>query len=204
MTDRPILFSAPMVRALLAGTKTQTRRVLKPQPDQLIEGQLPEQLRISVGDRLWVREAHAIVGSADPAWVLYRASGYHEECARHGFDQPYPDETKVKWRPSIHMHRWASRITLHVTDVRVQRLQEISAEDAIAEGCKAIRDACYVFDGTDYDKAGLCHSSAVTAYSVLWNSINEDRGFGWHTNPFVAAYTFTVELCNIDQARAAA
>ncbi|MBB4312489.1 hypothetical protein [Roseospira marina] len=69
-------------------------------------------------DRLWGREVFTLVGTVDPGWVLYRASGYEAECARHGFDTPYPPESAVKWRPSIHMPRWASRITMPVYRVR--------------------------------------------------------------------------------------
>lgn len=156
MADRPIIFSSPMVRALLAGTKTQTRRLLKPQPGDMDRpfamedgtwhvtdsrgcNMSPLPVRYAVGDRLWVREA--FIG----------ARGYDDDPPSRFGNKPIwycadgaPD--REKWwhlsnrlRPSIHMPRWASRLTLTVTEVRVQRLQEISEEDAIAEGAEPMR-----------------------------------------------------------------
>lgn len=149
MKERPILFSAPMVRAILEGRKTKTRRVVKPQPierggDSLsisyAAGKMnhmgPRDFMLEKlaqygcpygqpGESLWVREAFATVGNVDPQWLLYRASGYESECARHGFDNP-PPESEIRWKPSIHMPRWASRITLEITGVRVERLHDIS------------------------------------------------------------------------------
>lgn len=219
MADRPILFSAPMVRALLAGTKTQTRRrlpawlrspylaneidgmrywnvsgapggIIKLEPDFL------SLLPCRVGDRLWVKEtwrAHVNFDRRRPLDLVPGGSLFYEADAERPSD-------RGKIRVSIHMPRWVSRLTLTVTDVRVQRLQDISEEDAIAEGCKVIRDGCYVFDGTDYDKSGLCHGSPVTAYGVLWDAINGEGS--WDANPWVVAYTFTVARGNIDEARA--
>lgn len=220
MVDRPILFSAPMVRALLEGRKTQTRRAIKPQPtgriDPLVSfnrGRMeiafgpdmrdkdgsPKWWRplAQAGDRLWVREACAIVGTVDPGFVLYRADGYEAECERHGFDKPFPAEAEARWRPSIHMPRWASRITLEVIDVRVERLHEITEADAIAEGVVRVRDACHVIRGFDYDLSGLCHTSAITPFQKLWNHINGPDT--WELNPWVAAYTFHAINRNIDQ-----
>jgi len=211
---RPILFSAPMVRALLAGTKTQTRRVIKPQPTvhpngawswngrnggfvgaagtHVDEG-FPEAARyyarIQPGDRLWVREAWKL-GLADHRCPGYRADMIYQ-CGK-----PIPDGPH-RWRPSIHMPRWASRLTLIVTDVRVQRLQDISEEDADAEG----------FGGDFPDKAmpdvfpprggnGWGDFSIAQCYGHLWDSIN---GAGsWDANQWVVAYTFTTHASNID------
>ena len=144
MKERPILFSAPMVRALLAGTKTQTRRALRNgtwwTPEHGVIRMAPAGLACTgcahvacpygvPGDRLWVRETWRITGASpedtldmfDRGDVQYRADG----------DQSYID----KYRPSIHMPRRFSRITLEVTGVRVERLQDISRGDAMAEGC---------------------------------------------------------------------
>lgn len=229
MTERPILFSAPMVKAILAGEKTQTRRILKPQPAvwqaMVIDISKPMQneddewgqvhttwswdsgiyqperedwlplkgLRHRVGDRLWVREAWAYVGSNDPGWVLYRASGYEAECARHRLDRPYPDESTVRWRPSIHMPRALSRITLEVTAVQVERLQDISEEDAEAEG---VVDGLHDFDcrnGYLPDPAGYCVNGCgqdgyVEVFRRLWTSINGPDS--WEANPEVAVVSF--------------
>lgn len=96
--DRGIMFSAPMVHALIAGRKTQTRRMAT-----------SPLAKCEPGDRLWVRETHAYVGSTDPGWLVYRAT-YDDCCARHGFDQPYPPESAVRWTPSLLMRRAASRL----------------------------------------------------------------------------------------------
>lgn len=192
MKERPILFSAPMVRAILDGSKTQTRRVVKPCKDRAFGAELaPCEIAGEInagdythakygqpGDRLWAREAHAFVGTVDPGWLLYRASGYEAECARHGFDKPYPDESTIKWRPSIHMPRWASRITLEITGVRVERLQDISKSDSVAEGIFIHAD----FRNRD-DKYG-----PVAAYCDLWESINGPGS--WDENPWVWVIEF--------------
>jgi hypothetical protein len=191
MTDRPIIFSAPMVRALLDGRKTQTRRVLKPQPFQTPDGWgcvdhngspqkwlpcLPGLHRYAPGDRLWVREVWHPPFAADDdsgGLAVYRATTQGPEPHR--------------WRSPIHMPRWASRLTLHVTEVRVQRLQEISAEDVQAEG------ACELafVPPTDADTA-----EARAIFRALWNSLHGPDA--WDANPWVCAVSFTVERANID------
>ncbi len=189
MTDRPIIFSAPMVRALLEGRKTQTRRMLNPQPGGIKSARIlgsgwalaPESNRCSVdwtppryapGDRLYVREACHVDGRD----VNYRA------------DAPVGSEPPGPWRPSIHMPRWASRLTLTVTDVRVQRLQDISAYDVQAEG--ACELACV--PPNDEDEA-----EAQAIFRDLWNSLHGPAA--WDANPWVVALTFTVQHGNIDQ-----
>lgn len=180
MKERPILFSSPMVRALLAGTKTQTRRVMGNQPTeaptvgafQVGKGRsyrkdLPRKVVATwgeqccvcpygvAGDRLWVRETWADT-MGEPPTAVYRADG-----ERHPSSQ-------LKWRPAIHMPRWACRLVLEVTGVRVERLQDISEADAKAEGVDNIRAKV----PTHRD-----------AYRYLWDDIN---GFGaWDKNPWV-------------------
>lgn len=201
MTDRPIIFSGPMVRALLDGCKTQTRRLLSLRgyrdfsefdPSDtagydwhfrrkdlcwcdITNDRLNELLPCAIGDRLYVREAFSYVGSVDPGWLLYREDGYEAECARHGFDKPYPPESEVTWKPSIHMPRKISRLTLTVTDVRVQRLQDISEEDAIAEGVHSRDD-----------------------FHRLWDSLNTNRA-PWASNPWIVAISFETVKGNIDE-----
>ena len=177
MKERPILFSAPMVRALLAGTKTQTRRVLK--QAQIRSAAMPEPEWRSVltlcpygqpGDQLWVRERWAprdglTVINQQRTEVFYWA----DDEGKHWSDGP--------WKPSIHMPRWASRITLEVTGVRVERLQDISERDAQAEGVVE-----WAINGGS--TAALC----VDQYRDLWDSIN---GAGaWECNPFVWVVEF--------------
>lgn len=196
MKERPILFSAPMVRAILEGRKTQTRRIIDHQPDA--EGLWPRGTAPGAGDcrhgkpgdRLWVRETWAGLGVKNSAPIVYRADAPGGERVR--VDAP--------WRPSIFMPRNASRITLDITEVRVERLNDISPEDAEAEGL-----ACVTKDGSMYkygipDNDGLpgtddhgwpwhlWRQSPVDAYEWLWESIN---GTGsWAENPWIWAITF--------------
>lgn len=197
MTDRPILFSAPMIRAILRevsapGTgKTQTRRVLKPRPRRTIFFDAKtaglEQFRepaYRAGDRIWVREAISydrLDVDRDgilPPW--YWADGNPDA----------GDWTRPK--PSIHMPRWASRLTLHVTDVRVQRLQDISEDDARAEGIERDSDGWrdYLMPATQ------CCGSARNSFASLWDSLNAERA-PWSGNPWVVAVTFRPVLGNI-------
>lgn len=245
--DRPIIFSAPMVRALLAGRKTQTRRVLgdkvppppdpvdlawparKPWPylDAYCSGKRTpenprgmgenwawwtrddrpcEQFRVGYvpGDRLWVREAVII---APPGWTNTPANPMGPRWQEVGYLADTPNgelsetarEYGLKASPSIHMPRWASRLTLNVTDVRVHRLQEISEDDALAEGVKKVRDHCYVVEGFGYDTSGLCHSRPTIPFAQLWDKIHGETGpKSWESNPWVVAISFAVEKRNID------
>lgn len=199
MADRPIHFSAPMVRALLDGRKTQTRRVLKPQPPT---GLMPECFAIageaqpigarwSRGDRLWVRENWQALSHGD-----YLPTKSQPCDLRYAATEPLACLTSevrgYPWRPSIHMPRWASRLTLTVTDVRVQRLQDISEADARAEGVSTIPEP--------NDLKWEHYSPHGVAFVALWNSIHGPGA--WDANQWVAAYTFTVHRCNIDQMEA--
>lgn len=212
MSDKPILFSGPMVRALLAGTKTQTRRTIKPRVhSSLFDGTWADSyvldpgnkdwrerdLRIAVGDRLWVREAWTLHDRAsDVGTVAYQATikshGWTETIEQ--FPRDVTLATRVQpvqqgWRPSIHMPRWASRLTLTVTDVRVERLQDIGTADAMAEGIER--------SGDGYAAPGMSWvGSPELAYRCLWEAINGPGS--WAANPWVAAYTFTVQHGNID------
>lgn len=221
---RPILFSGPMVRALLAGTKTQTRRIVKPQPmhegvrsygdswawrwnnlegwfsgvttKQLVShaGMLQHCPYGQPGDLLWARETFLSVYKMDwnDMFVVDDTGNYVEELwyrANAGLpDAPEyrylvdDEHVPTPWKPSIHMPRWASRITLRITEVRVQRLQECSNEDAIAEGIGSPLDARY---------------AAAHEYRALWESINGPES--WTANPWVWALTFEVMHANVDR-----
>jgi len=209
MKERPILFSGAMVRAILDGRKTVTRRMAKPvrhpdlgniyAPGTLVLEKEPQHVIDRAcpfgqpGDRLWVRETWQgpLVSSdeqeADPSWFkdmkryqnpahcTYRASG--DSCEHFDPDDNYC----CNWRPSIHMPRWASRILLEVTDVRVERLQDITYEQAVAEGIH--RDHRMWF-ATDED--GIAHKYPQSAFRDLWISTGGD----WDTNPWVWAIEF--------------
>lgn len=213
MPDKPILFSGPMVRAILDGRKTQTRRVLKPQPagtpyhqddgewlDVWGSDLLPcggyrrencKAIRIpyAPGDRLWVRETWT--ARMEHGWTIAdaRSRMYREEILFKADGHDSIDG----WWPSIHMPREFSRLTLIVTDVRVQRLQDISEADALAEGVTPI--------GSD-DAPDPDYRSAVWAFEMLWDSLNAARGYGWDRNPWVAAVSFQAHRCNIDKMEA--
>ena len=169
MTERPILFSAPMVRAILAGTKTQTRRVVKLKPDYMETFlRLPNKVACcpygQPGGRLWVRETFEDCESALHSCVLYRADG---------------GTPGTKWTPSIHMPRWASRITLEITGMRVERLQDISEADAMAEGVH--------YSLLEKIQAGQ-DRWARHAYKKLWESIHGPGS--WDLNPWVWVVEF--------------
>ena len=210
--ERPILFSGPMVRAILEGRKTQTRRIIKPQPPSYLQPPNREFRPIhgtdlwgafavagsaaavrsqdtikcpygKPGDRLWVRETwgHNPEG---PGYV-YRSDG--------DFDMKFHGD---RWRPSIHMPRWASRITLEVTGVRVERLRDISEEDALAEGVERgngrwmVGDESYQRDIYGFWVPGRHerHNAPSHAFRSLWESINGPGS--WDANPFVWVVEF--------------
>ena len=220
--ERPILFSAPMVRAILDGRKTQTRRVARPRFDdrkpcehwkgENHEGDATMYRHCahgsegfgcpygSPGDRLWVRETWMQTdGTTSVPDVFYRAS----ETAANA-------EQLAPWRPSIFMPRGASRITLEIVAVRVERLQDITEEDARAEGLLAMERApldpgskkcigCGRHRDEHIGSVRVCPQSYGAIFSNwsyaggfrhLWNSINAKRGFGWDTNPWVWVIEF--------------
>lgn len=212
MRERPILFSGPMVRALLAGTKTQTRRVVRgiyppcrPEYDSesgLLEWFAGDEAFASTrcpygvpGDRLVVREAWRYADWTEDGqpWVQYQADGSERLCLHtpvewadrltdtwaalsvgKAIGEPAADS---KWRPSIHMPRWASRITLEVTGVRVERLNSISSEDAAAEG----------WPGPDTENS-IASAYPIAWYAQLWERINGPGS--WDASPWVWAVEF--------------
>lgn len=210
MTDRPIIFSAPMVQALLAGRKTQTRRVLDNKRGIMRErDDALDCVRFYVGDRLWVRESYQqwppenLRADADRP-RLYRATD-PEPPAMDIPSFAHHWQGKFRWRPSIHMPRWASRLTLTFTDVRVQRLLDISEADAEAEGIERLKSGRGFYDPTATKAAvhlGEWTSTAKQGFSRLWNSLHGDDA--WDANPWVVALTFTVQRSNIDQLGAVA
>ena len=216
MGDRPILFSGPMVRALLNGSKTQTRRAnhlerlrrFGPITEfdrsdtkgydwhfrdkemlwhDLRHADLLKYLPWQVGDRLYVRETWAPLDRLthnDPGTQALSDRGFYQA------DGGTVAGEITRWTPAIHQPRWASRLTLTVTDVRVERLKSISWDDCLAEGVQANSAGLVPVEGGP-------PMTAKAAYRKVWEDIN---GFGsWDANPWVAAYTFTVERGNIDQ-----
>lgn len=194
MKERPILFSGPMVRALLDGSKTQTRRVVKPQPPN----HMGTVRTLGDGDWQFVQDAHTLADSAstwrcpygqpdDRLWVRETFGHFERNDTLKPGDTIYyrADGECLElrpWRPSIHMPRWASRITLEITGVRVERLQDISEADAIAEGCAKNHNNYYW--GGPHKAGGLKQmATARQAYQDLWESINGPGS--WEANPWV-------------------
>ncbi|EPN2803999.1 hypothetical protein ACTWOG_001664 [Serratia marcescens] len=225
MKERPVIFNSEMVRAILSGRKTQTRRVMKdqPEPSKTRAGdfwfpskKLESMVHVSdftpgnspiadchlffqehccpfgqVGDRLWVRETFAVLGNEDGCPIdwdgnlikgdekhaarIYKASCWQEP-GNYGLWSIPDRDTQYEgaWRPSIHMPRWASRITLEITAVRVERLNDISDGDAIREGCSA----------ADM-RSGDC---VADVFARLWSSIY--GADSWRANPWVWVIEF--------------
>lgn len=218
MKERPIIFNAEMVRAVLDGRKSQTRRVIKPQPtfiemsgrwmwkvpkskqrhncdtvytgsrewhEYAPDGCCPYGVS---GDRLWVRETWRVASD----WDDTPPCDLPGLCMIPGYDATYAAEADPllsgRWRRSLHMPRWASRITLEVVDIRVERVQDISEDDAHAEGININSLDMYMAwrDG----------------FRILWKSSNDKRGFGWAVNPWVWVVEFKViNAEEVDNAR---
>lgn len=202
MRERPILFNGAMVRAMLAGQKTQTRRAIKPQPIEASFLDAPGQHRPSVdedgrlriatstgvhlltcpygqpGDRLWVREAWgiALCGSRVPLSIAEWPDGWPTDRLRYAADGK-PLGTAVT-RPSVHMPRWACRLVLEITAVRIERLQDISEEGALAGGVDQFAVGMALATGVD------CAARAL--FRELW----ERAGGDWDSNPWVWVIEF--------------
>lgn len=217
--ERPILFSGPMVCAILQGLKTQTRRIVKPQPREItvsgahleglwtckgsIEYRVTPRTAKNIaeacpygqpGDRLWVRERWDF---RDWQWnkdrkvrIAYGADGEQvDQIAPLGWNATvYGAE---RWRPSIHMPRWASRITLEVVSVRAQQLHDISEDDARAEGFERMPSGRGYYDpvvGKGGVHVGMYHATARAGFESLWKHINGPES--WDANPWVWVVTF--------------
>lgn len=210
MHEHPILFSGDMVRAILDGRKTQTRRPVTFPASLWFNADgypfsgdgytdcrpvEPGDIRAWItcpfgvqGDRLWVRETWRPVGPWDTRreTIQYRTDGMY--LRKTGWPKSFRIRTNNslnKWRPSIHMPRWASRINLEVTAVRVERVQDITYGDLRAEGLRCPRR-------DELDNL-LPVSTAFDAWKILWNSIYAKRGLGWDENPWVWVVEFTQE-----------
>lgn len=237
--ERPILFRPDMVKAILDGRKTQTRRVVKHLPalgeaarwiPMLKERPIPMQRTIGdfreycpygkPGSRLWVREtfvlentwtyhgAHEIPTDGRPIQKHEHAEGSFWLIPHYRATEPEPhiigggqddgDDT-TKWKPSIHMPRWACRLVLEITKVRVERIQDISEEDAKAEGVrftdfgddygymKQQKPGFHIGEVSSHDQ---CHQAAKTCFAGLWHKIHAKDGCDWAANPWVWVIEF--------------
>ena len=212
MKERPVLFSAPMVRAILEVRKTMTRRVMKLQPDDdgiVTVGQIGTSCGVAYvgnktdgglvtrvpcpygqpGDRLWVKETHILIDNRDGGRkILYKAdAGEKVIHPGHGDDDWRGDS---KWRPSIFMRREYSRITLEITNVRVERLQEISYEDALAEGAtdfSGLIESNYHYSESP-EQCARRLKWPQRRFRAIWNSINGPDA--WDKNPWIWVIEF--------------
>lgn len=211
MKTHPILFSTEMVQAIVSGRKTQTRRVMKPQPSENVlwssfgfstltpenhiegRGNFPEgygskffKLKYGKpGDLIWVRETFFDSEPFRDAPLFFNKERFYYKA----------DECFIgdhKWKPCIHMPKDAARIWLRITNLRVERLKNITEEDAIAEGVENITGSKYGFLCTWYDSetGDTILGTAETAFSYLWKSINGEQS--WKENPFVWVVEFEV------------
>ncbi len=223
MKERGMIFNAEMVRAILDGRKTQTRRIIKNcsvgrdpisrfiKIEKKFIGCYPEDVPELIreccpygvpGDRIWVRETWADVNHDGCPAVAYRADGEVRDLQeddgeeddpnleKYCFANFYPDlisGTEGRWTPSIHMPRWASRITLEITAVRVERLSEISEADAAAEGVPPAGDLLPDHPGAYLTPKGD-FATAKVAFQRLWESIYGDDS--WQANPWVWVIEF--------------
>lgn len=222
MKERPILFSGEMVRAILDGRKTQTRRVVKPQPGPHIDELHGGELRKRAPYQLECYESGNLIGFGfqddyrvyrcpygEPGGRLWCRSGwsvaYNE--ARHEAWWCGPERTGLSFtthgkpvkpkrlgnQPSIHMPRWVAQVLrlpeLEITGVRVERVQEISEADAIAEGA-AFHDGRGVGHSGWRHDFGDVYDDARSSFARLWDSINAKRGYGWSANPWVWVVEF--------------
>ena len=217
MKERPILFNAEMVKAILSGRKTQTRRVIKPQPSSGLRKSVLVKSGVEdghgrelvcplgqPGDHLWVRETFSLLGNEDGCPVdwndnivtdkkdaarIYKASCWQKPNNYGIWSVPDREmDFDGAWTPSIHMPRWASRIQLKISNVGVQRLQDISSGDAAREGiCQLPASGRYCINPGDQYFGGASHS-AKEVYSWLWESIYGEGS--WGSNPWVWVIEF--------------
>lgn len=215
MKEKPILFNGEMVRAIMDGRKTQTRRIIKPQPDLKLVGcdSYPSYkvndawqsgfIDVScpfgrIGDELWVRET--MYSDGDGWWFPASGEFYFEDSCTKEKEKKISDWCNHQEKmnritvPSIHMPRWASRIQLRITDIRVERVQDINDDGVEAEG----------IDSSESDYGNLCqniidsgyhhdvdrNSADIACFKKLWDSINRKREYSWESNPYVWVIEF--------------
>jgi len=201
--ERPIIFSGEMVRAILAGNKTQTRRVIKPQPTydgkdwwwnhrngaaskntlETLLAAKPVELTDhygDVGDCLWVREAGKLDTDSKRIFIYAATPGVCRVKDRAPDEDYHPAAHAYKPVSPIYMPRWASRLTLEITEVRVERLQDITDADAIAEGC----------DDPTCESISIAPGFMREVFKGGWDYLNSKRGFEWDSNPWVWVISF--------------
>ena len=221
MKERPIIFSTEMVRAILDGRKTQTRRVVK-KPIKYVQAGYYKNKVVShytypipiktlikhnygfwypleviakecpfgiVGDRLWVKETFCLVNDTEfggKKWIDYRATPKYESEHPAGWENDPHNPDALKWKSSRYMNRKYSRINLEITNIRVERVQDINNLDALAEGITCPKPRQYSQD-SDIEYPDV---EPTEIFQEFWNSINARRGYGWDKNPWVWVIEF--------------
>lgn len=220
MKEHPLIFTGESIRGIQADRKSQTRRLLKPQPPRGYElvgrvtgstspknvrrflfedpshSELPEfytKRLPEVGDRIWAKESHAISRQGPDEYdiIHYAADGMAAETDRQHISPLFRPDVAFdgQWRSPLFMPRWAARHTLEVLDVRVERLQDISEEDAKAEGIDHDASIPAMVNGEPGNVRCFGPDAATKAFSLLWDAINKKRA-PWSSNPWVVAFTF--------------
>lgn len=205
MNEKPIVFSPTMVKAILDGGKTQTRRFIKKQPPYWIRsmnwietGDADIKCPYEIGDILWVKEDHAfcdreILGYDvdEPCHVVYKSDQkvvYHDVNGHRYLDANLISDSIRKWRHAMYMPKWASRIRLKINNLRAERVQDISPEDCISEGIYETNDGAYTFP-----ESGFRALSPVDSFKWLWNGVHLKADRKWDDNPWVWVVEFEVE-----------
>lgn len=208
MKESPILFRGPMVRAILSGRKTQTRRPVSkgwlPLVEEVLRGNKKWDISTieygltipfgEIGDCLWLRETwHPCARIGREVEVEYLADQTSRLISLGNADLDKFDDDWISssWKPSIHMPRWASRITLEIINVRVEKIQEISEEDAKKEGMIQSEHGWY-WGGDTGPEEDRCLSSARMAFANLWNKTTTKEKISWYSNPWVWVIDFKV------------
>ena len=202
MAIKPILFSTPMVQAILRGEKTMTRRVINPQPCKSVS------LRPKIdGDLLYWSDGKRRYAKYEPGDILWvRETWYQHYDGSYAYRAGHVFESETGWKPSIYMPKAAARIFLRVTDVLAERLQDMTEDDVVAEGAEKLitcqrQHGIIESDGTLGD---MCWNSVYACKycdeidgsyqekfgDKVWNPINAKRGYGWDKNPWVWVYSF--------------
>jgi len=204
MIEHPIMFSGPSVRALLAGRKTQSRLLAnKLRKARLQRAGAPDSVRLTpsswrdtnIGDRFWVRESLGWDKTGER--LFYRADGAPVLAA-----PPSGQAIRATQLSALYMPRWASRLILTVSRVRIEPIQAMSEEDAIAEGIRRLPDGSYMADDFDSET----YPSAALVYAHRWSAFHSRPGTRWEDNPEVVVVDFTAERCDVarDRARSSA
>lgn len=213
MKTIPMIFNTEMVKALLDGRKTVTRRPVKDNHLRNIEAECPirgigsyENIPsndigkisgVNIDDLIWVREtSHCLMTKNESGWLQTKK----RYLSADGYSRPnYSVDDFHLWKtiPSIHMPRWASRLTLRVTDVRIERVQDITEEQAKFEGCN--RNVWFSPSGSSEEDwvnfDGMLHSTFITGFANIWESIHSN----WNENPYVWVIEFEVIHRNVDE-----